>query len=275
MMEVMPPMPLDTTTPSRSGSTSGLPASAHASRAATMASCSHRSSRRACTRSSTVAGSTAEGAAICTGRSGAQSSGSLRAPLRPASSDSHVEGTSPPTGEIAPRPVTTTRGWSARTVDRSLDSVDGNLRPGPQAGGRRPARSGRNARAAHVVDDVLDRLEVLQLVVGDLHPELVLGGHGDLDHGQRVDIEVVDKALVGGDLVGGDARDLVDDLAETGQDFLLGHGHLSVFSFVGCGRARSAGPGARARLRNRDHLGGIADPGPETEQQNGFARADL
>src|SRR5215472_13910925 len=217
MMEVMPPMPLDTTTPSRSGSTCGLPASAHASRAATMASCSHRSSRRACTRSSTVAGSTAEGAAICTGRSGAQSSGSLRAPLRPASSDSHVEGTSPPTGEIAPRPVTTTRGWSARTVNRSLDSVDGYLRPGPQAGGRRPARSGRNARAAHVVDDVLDRLEVLQLV-------------------------------------GGDLRDLVDDLAETGQDFLLGHGHLSVFSFVGGGRARSAGPGARARLRNRDHL---------------------
>ena len=85
-------MPLDTTTPSRSGATSGVPASAHASRAATIANCSHRSSRRAWTRSSTVAGSTAAGAAICTGRSGAQSSGSLRAPLRPASSDSQVVG---------------------------------------------------------------------------------------------------------------------------------------------------------------------------------------
>ena len=61
MVEATPPIPLDTTTPSRSGSTSGDPASAHASRAATMASCSQRSSRRACTRSSTVAGSTAAG----------------------------------------------------------------------------------------------------------------------------------------------------------------------------------------------------------------------
>src|SRR6266487_5486150 len=230
-MEATPPMPLDTTTPSRSGSTSGWPASAHASRPATMANCSHRSRRRACTRSSTVVGSTAAVAAICTGRSGAQSSASLRAPLRPASSDAHVEATSPPTGEVAPRPVTTTRGWSARTVNRSLSLVGGK----PLASRilrARPARSSRNARAAHVVDDVLDRLEVLQLVVGDLYPELVLGGHRDLDHGQRVDVEVVDKALVGGDLVGGDAGDLVDDLAETGQDFLLGHGHLPVFSFI-------------------------------------------
>src|SRR5437773_1086683 len=236
-MEAIPPMPLDTTTPSRSGATSGRPASAQASRAATMASCSHRSSRRACTRSSTVAGSTAAGAAICTGRSGAQSSGSLRAPLRPASSDAQVEATSPPSGEVAPRPVTTTRGWSARTVNRSLSSVGGNLWP---------ARSSRYARAVHVVDDVLDRLEVLQLVVGDLHPELVLGGHRDLDHGQRVDVQVVDEALVRGDLVGGDAGDLVDDLAETGQDFFLGHGHLPVFSFfslVAPGRAPAPGPG--------------------------------
>src|SRR5262245_36073169 len=238
-------MPLDTTTPSRSGSTAGWPAWAHASRAATMANCSHRSRRRACTRSSTVVGSTAAVAAICTGRSGAQSSASLRAPLRPASSDAHVEATSPPTGEVAPRPVTTTRGWSARTVNRSLSSVGGNLRDGPEAAGV-AARSGRNARAAHVVDDVLDRLEVLQLVIGDLHAEPVLRGHRDLDHGQRVDVEVVDKALVGGDLVGGDASDLVDDLAETGQDFLLGHGHVPVFSFfslVGRGRPPAPGPG--------------------------------
>src|SRR6516165_7347236 len=232
MMEVMPPMPLDTTTPSRSGATSGRPASAQASRAAMMASCSHRSSRRACTRSSTVAGSTAAGAAICTGRSGAQSSGSLRAPLRPASSDAQVVATSPPTGEVAPRPVTTTRGWSARTVNRSLSSVDGNLGGRPRRRGRGRPRSGRYARVPHVVDDLLDRLEVLQLVVGDLHPELVLCGHRDLDHGQRVDVQVVHKALVRGDLVGGDARHLVDDLAETGQDFRFVHGHVPVFSFI-------------------------------------------
>src|SRR5215831_11837807 len=225
-------MPLDTTTPSRSGGTAGWPAWAHASRAATMANCSHRSRRRACTRSSTVVGSTAAVAAICTGRSGAQSSASLRAPLRPASSDAHVEATSPPTGEVAPRPVTTTRGWSARTVNRSLHSVDGNPGPRSRRRGRGRPRSGRYARVPHVVDDVLYRLEVLQLVVGDLHPELVLRGHRDLDHGQRVDVQVIDKALVRGDLIGGNARHLVDDLAETGQDFRFVHGHVPVFSFI-------------------------------------------
>ncbi len=111
MVEATPPMPLAITTASRSGSTSGDPASAHASRAATVASCSQRSIRRACTRSSTVAGSTAAGAAICTGSgTSLQPSGSRAAPLRPASSDSQVAATSPPSGVVAPSPVTTTRG---------------------------------------------------------------------------------------------------------------------------------------------------------------------
>src|SRR6185369_2704269 len=39
------------------------------------------------------------------------------------------------------------------------------------------------------------------------------------------------------------------------------------------------GPGrsvpARARLGNRDHLGGVADARPEAQQQNGFTGADL
>src|SRR5215469_2017990 len=215
-------MPLDTTTPSRSGATCGVPACAHASLAATIANCSHRSSRRACTRSIAVAGSTAAGAAIRAGSSAAQSSVRARAPLRPASIDSHVAGTSPPRGVIAPRPVTTTRGCSARTV--------ASFRCGVAAGRVRPAGplrrwSGRNVCAADVVDDVLNGLQVLQLVVGDLDPELVLSRHGDLDHRQRVDVEVVHEALVRGDLVGGDARDLVDDFPEAGQDFLFGHGH--------------------------------------------------
>ena len=63
-----------------------------------------------------VAGSTTAGAAILAGSSAAQSSVRARAPLRPASIDSHVVATSPPRGVVAPRPVTTTRGCSARTV---------------------------------------------------------------------------------------------------------------------------------------------------------------
>src|ERR1700683_2564884 len=117
-------MPLDTTTPSRSGSTSGEPASAQASRAATMANCSHRSMRRACTRSISVAGSAAAQAAILAGSSLAQSSVSFVTPLRPASSESHGEGTSAPTGVLPPSPVTTTLVRSVPTVFVLLKSDD-------------------------------------------------------------------------------------------------------------------------------------------------------
>src|SRR5215470_19918801 len=214
-------MPLDTTTPRRSGGTSGAPASAHASLAATSANCSHRSSRRACTRSSTVAGSTAASAAIRVGRLANPSSVSAVVPPRPASIASQVLATSPPSGVVAPRPVTTTRGWSARTVISSFAAVPSRT---PRRSGQGP-RSGRDFGAADVVDDVLDGLEVLQFVVWDLHAELVLGRHRDLDHRQRVDVQVVHEALVRGDLVRGDARDLVDDLPEAGLDFLCSHRH--------------------------------------------------
>src|SRR5580704_11680915 len=221
----MPPMPLDTATPIRSGSASGCPASAQASRAATMASCSHRSSRRDWTRSSTVAGSTAAGAAMHTGRSAGQSSGSRRAPLRPASSASQVLPTSPPSGVVAPSPVTTTVVWSVPTVICSSGFRSAAM---PAASG---VPSGGYARALHEQHDVLDGLEVLQLVVGDLHAEPVLRGDRDLDHGQRVDVQIVNEALVGGHLVGRHSGDLVDDLAESSQNLLLGHGHVSVVSF--------------------------------------------
>ena len=69
-------------------------------------------------------------------------------------------------------------------------------------------------------DGVADRLEVLDLVVGDLDAEVLLGGDDDLDHGQRVDVQVVDERLVELDVLGGDAGDLVDDVGETGDGSL-------------------------------------------------------
>jgi hypothetical protein len=66
-----PPMPEPTETASRSWSTSGAPASAHASRAATSAICWVRSSLRASTRPS--GGSVASVAAMWTGSRSAQS----------------------------------------------------------------------------------------------------------------------------------------------------------------------------------------------------------
>src|SRR5689334_7240147 len=74
-------------------------------------------------------------------------------------------------------------------------------------------------------DGVAHGLEVLDLVVGDGHAELLLGGHDDLDHGERVDVEVVHEGLVQLDVVGVDAGHLVDDLGEVGADFFgAGHG---------------------------------------------------
>ena len=58
--------------------------------------------------------------------------------------------------------------------------------------------------------------------------ELLLGGDDDLDHGQGVDVEVVDERLVELDVVGVDAGDLVDDLGEVGAD-LFGGGHRGSF----------------------------------------------
>ena len=107
-MDPMPPMPLVTATPSRYGSTAGDPASAQASRAATSANCSYRSILRACGLPMTATGSTAAGAAILTGRSSTHGSVRRRTPLVPASIADQVDATSPPSGVVAPSPVTTT-----------------------------------------------------------------------------------------------------------------------------------------------------------------------
>src|ERR1019366_10272877 len=72
--------------------------------------CSDRSKRRISTRSITSLGSTATRAANFTVETSVHGSSRVRAPLVPASSAVQVLGTSPPSGVVAPRPVTTTRG---------------------------------------------------------------------------------------------------------------------------------------------------------------------
>src|SRR6266542_2891058 len=207
-----PPMPLPTATASRSGSISGRPASAHASRAATTAVCWQRSSRRASTRSSTSEGSTARRAAIFAGRSSAQSSVSGTTPDLPASIAAQVDATSPPRGVVAPSPVMTTSviasaprcaGCTARCVFRASSG----------AGSRNPV-------LLDVADRVADGLQAGELVVRDLHAELVLGGQCDLDHGQRVDVQVVGEGLVGLDVLRLDAGDVLEDLGQAGHDLV-------------------------------------------------------
>src|SRR5918994_7579873 len=198
-------MPDAHTTPSRSPSTSSRsrPASDHASLPAMTANCPERSSRRAWTRGSISSGSTATRAAMRTGSSAAQSSVRARTPERPATKDSQVVATSPPTGVVAPSPVMTTRVWVAVIGSGTLPLDEGH--------------------------GVADGCEVLHLVVRDLHAELLLGGDDHLDHRQRVDVEVVDEGLVHLDVLGGNAGDLVNDVGQAGTD-LLGGGHVG-FSF--------------------------------------------
>src|SRR5205814_666318 len=167
---------------------------------------SERSSRRSLTRSMTVPGSTFMAAAIRTGSCCAQSWVRAMTPDRPATIASQVDATSPPSGVVAPSPVTTT---SRRdTSGRGLLDV--------------------GHRIAH-------GLQVLYLVVRDLHAELLLGGDDDLDHGQRVDVQVVGERLALGDVVRAHAGHLFEERGEVpGRD-----------------AGRRAGPFGQGRQRER------------------------
>src|SRR5688572_11027838 len=196
-------MPDAITTPLRSGSISGEPASAHASRAAIRANCPERSIRLICGTGRTSDGSTATGAAMCTGSISTQSAVRTSTPDWPASMADQVDATSPPSGVVAPSPVTTTR-WESL----SRESVIGS-----------------STRLLDVAHRVADRRQALDVVVGDAHPELFLGVDHDGHHRQRVDVEIVGEGLLGLHVAGGDAGLLVDDLGETLEDLLLALGH--------------------------------------------------
>src|SRR3954447_1064691 len=212
-------MPLPKLTARRSGSRPepASPASAHAWCAATSAIAWERSSRRSLTRSIVADGSTASCAAMRTGSCAAHSWVSALTPERPASMASQVDATSPPSGVVAPSPVTTTSVLLMSVV--RLDVGDG----------------------------IADGLEVLYLVVRDLDAELLLGGHHDLDQGQRVDVQVVGEGLLLGDVVRVHPGDLFQNLGEAGGD-LSASCHVRCFlSMVGtCSRpGRHAAQGQR------------------------------
>src|SRR5690349_11454261 len=172
-------------------------------------------------------GSTAICAAMRTGRSAAHSCSRRLTPDLPASRASQNEAASPPSGVVAPIPVTTT----VRLVGLTgiLSPTDAGFY-GATAGWRGLAAWGLRGGSGLVLEDVVGRvadgLEVLDVLVRDLHVEALLGGDDDLDHGQRVDVQVVGEGLVQLDVLGGDPGDLVHDLGETGDDLFLSGGHV-------------------------------------------------
>src|SRR5689334_18956904 len=186
-------------------------------------------------------GSTAICAAMRTGSSAAHSCSSGPTPDLPATRASQNEAASPPSGVVAPIPVTTTVRLVGLTgilsptdtrIQRRHRRVAGHQPGGTRAHG--PGGPGRSAqvtgRSGLVLEDVVgrvaDRLEVLDVVVRDLDVEALFGGDDDLDHGQRVDVQVVGEGLVQLDVLGGDPGDLVDDLGETFDDLFLSGGHV-------------------------------------------------
>src|ERR1044071_3556094 len=107
-----------------------------------------------------------------------------------------------PSGEIIPIPVTTTRRFCMRLWGRARCGT-----------GSRPVPTDLRCFRAFldVVDGVLDLADLLRLVVRDLHAELFLEGHDQLDGVERVGAEVFDERRFGSDLVRVDAQLLDDD----------------------------------------------------------------
>ncbi|EGJ77648.1 putative 3-oxoacyl-ACP synthase II [Streptomyces sp. Tu6071] len=117
------------------------------------------------------------------------------------------------------------RGTRVRGAMPRAPSDRPRSRPAPGGAGR-----DRSTGSALVLEDVIggvaDGLEVLDVVVGDLDVEALLGGDDDLDHGQRVDVQVIGEGLVQLDVLDRDTGDLVHDLGETGDDLFLSGGHV-------------------------------------------------
>src|SRR5262245_23804308 len=255
-----PPMPEPMLTANRSGSRpeSASSASRHASCAAISATASALSSRRSFTRSSTSPGSTRSWAAIRTGSCSAHGAVREVTPDRPASIASQVDATSPPSGVVAPSPVTTTSGRVITPSDSSgvLDDV---------------------------ADGIADLPEVLHLVVRDLDAELLFGRDDDLDHRERVDVELLGEGLLLLHVGGIDAGDLLQDLGEARGDFLTAahiRGSLHALT-VGCvglsvaldgllrfDRRHGAVAFREARLGTTDNLPGVGEAAAEAEEQH-------
>src|SRR5690625_4283101 len=138
----------------------------------------------------------------------------VRTPDFPARAALQVEGTSPPSGVVAPRPVTTTVGLAMTAPRERWWGRPGRTRA------PRPPGSGLLG-VLDEGDGVLHGREVGDLLVGDADLELLLGQRDDGHHRQGVDVQVVGEGLLRLDRVGRQTGLLVDDLRQPGQDLLL------------------------------------------------------
>src|SRR5690348_1220770 len=124
-------------------------------------------------------------------------------PLSPRRMASHADWTVLPTGDTTPSPVTTTR----RLLTRFLSRL--------QAG------SGLAATLVDIVDRLVDRRDLLGVLVRNLDLELLLEGHHQLDRVERVGSQVIHERGLARDLLLFDAQLFGND----GLDLLLNCAH--------------------------------------------------
>src|SRR5574342_865370 len=209
-MVARPPMPAPMMAPTRSGSSRAMsrPASFTAMSPAARANWMKRSFRRASFFSMKRSGSKPfTSPAMRVGKVEASKRVMGPMPLRPATIAFQDSSTPIPTGLSRPSPVITTR---------RCDMLPPPLRSSARTPRGPAPRQPRPAPplllvGVDVVDGVLDGLDVLGLLVGDLDLELLLHGHHQLDDVQRVGAQVLDEARGGLDLLLGDAQLLGDD----------------------------------------------------------------
>src|SRR5690348_10962619 len=119
-------------------------------------------------------------------------------PLTPLTTLDQALSTVLPTGEMMPIPVTTTRRLLKRCSGLSSNGCRRRLlrrRRGADSAARLPCdrRSGLGAPVVDVVDRLLDGGDLLGLFVRNLDLELFFQGHHQLDRIQRVSAEVIDE----------------------------------------------------------------------------------
>src|SRR5437762_8477534 len=168
------------TTPVRSRSRSGFPASSWASCEAATAKCTKRSVWRASLVSiQSVGTKSGTSPASFTGRPEGSNRSMWRMPFRPSVTPAQNASTPVPTGVTGPIPVTTTRGRSVASGTWL---------------GRHPELRGDQ------VDGLPDRLHALHLLLGDLDPHLVLQGQHGLGEVEGVGVQVLGEACLYGHL---------------------------------------------------------------------------
>src|SRR6476659_6271402 len=137
-------------------------------------------------------------------------------PERPLVTASHADSRELPTGETMPMPVTTTRRLLMAGAPLALYCVRGPEKH--RAAQARPRLSARWGSGLDVGLDVVDRLlhggDLLGFLVRDLALELFLEGHHQLDGVEGVGAQVVDERGAVGGFLFLDAQLLDDDLLD-------------------------------------------------------------